>query len=88
MIGRVADVRVGYFTDPLRMDPRAHLTGDPIGIIHRCNLNRQPWRYIIDHHSVPPNIDKRSPMASYPGTSTLYRLGLGRPLVVVDDHPN
>lgn len=63
MVGRVGDTRVGYFYDNFRIDTKEILTGNPVAVINRKNLQKTPWLYIIDrtipeeyHHAVKSGI--------------------------------
>ena len=53
MIGRVGDPRIGYFYNNYRVETQSMLTGNPLVLINRKNLEKSPWVYIIAD-SIPP----------------------------------
>lgn len=52
MIGRVGDPQIGYFYDNSIIDSNHMMIGNSVPIIHRLNINKVPWRFIIDR-SIP-----------------------------------
>lgn len=82
MVGRVADSRIGYFYHNFKIGVQSYLTGNPIALINRLNLDKQPWTYIIDH-SIPHQYHQfvKSGVTSW--NKYFDKLGLGQPFKVI-----
>lgn len=48
MIGRVGDPHIGYFYNSYHIGTDLPLFGEQIVIINRMNLNKKPWKFVID----------------------------------------
>uniref|UniRef100_A0A6C0BKI8 EcxA zinc-binding domain-containing protein n=1 Tax=viral metagenome TaxID=1070528 RepID=A0A6C0BKI8_9ZZZZ len=85
MIGRVGDSRVGYFYDNLKIETSAagsRLTGHPITLIDRKNLDRIPWTYILDA-SIPSQYQTAVKSGIESWNRYFQALHLGQPLKVI-----
>jgi hypothetical protein len=81
MIGRVADSRIGYFYDKVHLESRNRISGDPIAIIYRKNLDKAPWKYVIDK-SIPMNYHHAVKKGVLSWNNYFEKLGLGSPFTV------
>lgn len=88
MIGRVGDQRIGYFYNNFKMDTKRYLTGNPMIIINRLNLEKKPWRYLIDT-SIPKEYHQMIKNGVLSWNKYFNTLGLGQPFEVITyENPN
>lgn len=81
MVGRVGDVRVGYFYDNIHIDTTSKLTGNPVVLINRLDLKKQPWVYIVDR-TIPKEFHQLVKKGILSWNKYFDLLGLGQPFTV------
>lgn len=81
MVGRVGDVRVGYFYDNIHIDTTSKLTGNPVVLINRLDLKKQPWVYVVDK-TIPKEFHQLVKKGILSWNKYFKYLGLGEPFKV------
>lgn len=83
MIGRVADVRIGYFYNDVYLATDHVISGTPTAIINRKDLNQIPWNYIVDNQTIPIKYHQAIKYGVLSWNQYFRKLGLGKPLKVI-----
>jgi hypothetical protein len=88
MVGRVGDPRVGYFYHNSKIETTTQLTGNPVVIIDRMNIDKAPWTYVIDT-SIPAEYHNQIKSGVLSWNTYFSKLGLGEPFkVLCHDDPD